>query len=195
VREALGQDLPRYLATREPRVRARLLGARLMVRHVVAAVTGVEPGRVEVGRDGHGRPTLRRPAGLDVNISHTGGVLVVGVARGRRIGVDVEAAERPMSAPGFAERFCHPAELAELRGLEPSERNLRTLQLWTLKEACTKALGVGLAHDFTDLRLRSEPPYGVWRLDSAAAEDWQLSCDLVAGAHLIAAALAPPGGE
>ncbi|MEJ8668274.1 4'-phosphopantetheinyl transferase superfamily protein [Streptomyces sp. MS1.AVA.1] len=79
-------------------------------------------------------------------------MLVVGVARGRRIGVDVEASDRSLLAPGLAEKFCHPEELAELCGLPPAERNLRLVRLWTLKEAYTKALGVGLAHDFSRLR-------------------------------------------
>jgi 4'-phosphopantetheinyl transferase len=96
-------------------------------------------------------------------------------------------------APGFAEKFCHPEELAELRGLPPAERNLRLVRLWTLKEAYTKALGVGLAHDFSRLRPRPEPSDGGWRLDRTA-RGWHLSCEPVAGRFLVASALGPEGG-
>jgi 4'-phosphopantetheinyl transferase len=190
VREVLGPDWPRYRTARAPLVRARLLGSRLLLRHAVAVVAGTEPRRVVVGRDGRGRPVLHRPAGLDVGISHTAGMLVVGVARGRRIGVDVEASDRPLLAPGLAEKFCHPEELAELRGLPSAERNLRLVRLWTLKEAYTKALGVGLAHDFASLRPRPEPRDDGWRLDRAA-RDWHLRCAQVAGRFLISSALGP----
>ncbi|MEU8846214.1 4'-phosphopantetheinyl transferase superfamily protein [Streptomyces sp. NPDC048564] len=193
VREVLGPDWPRYRTAREPLVRARLLGSRLLLRHAVAVVAGTAPDRVVVGRDGHGRPVLHRPAGLDVGISHTAGMLVVGVARGRRIGVDVEASDRSLLAPGLAEKFCHPEELAELCGLPPAERNLRLVRLWTLKEAYTKALGVGLAHDFSRLRLRPEPPDGGWRLDRTAG-GWHLRCEQVAGRFVVASALGPEGG-
>ncbi|WP_411149187.1 4'-phosphopantetheinyl transferase family protein [Streptomyces sp. A30] len=191
-REVLGPDWPRYRTAREPLVRARLLGSRLLLRHVVAAVAGTEPSRVVVGRDGNGRPVLHRPAGLDVGISHTAGMLVVGVARGRRIGVDVEASDRPLLAPGLAEKFCHPEELAELSGLPPAERNLRLVRLWTLKEAYTKALGVGLAHDFSSLRLRPEPRGEGWRLDRTTG-GWHLHCEQV-GRFLVAGALGPERG-
>ena len=46
--------------------------------------------------------------------------------------------------------MCTPHELAEVEALPQQERNPRLLRLWTLKEACSKALGVGLAARFTD---------------------------------------------
>jgi 4'-phosphopantetheinyl transferase len=193
VRAALGPDWNRYRTAREPLVRARLLGSRLLLRHLVAVVTGTDPGRVALGRDDRGRPMLLRPTGLDVSISHTSDLLVVGVARGRPIGVDVEASDRPLLADGLAERFCHPRELAELRDLPPAERNLALVRLWTLKEAYTKALGVGLAHDFRRLRPRPGPLDGTWRL-GATAPRWQLRCDRVDGDFLIAEAVGPRCG-
>ncbi|MFJ1969310.1 4'-phosphopantetheinyl transferase family protein [Streptomyces sp. NPDC087903] len=194
VREMLGPDWPRYRTAREPLVRARLLGSRRLLRYAVAVASGIEPGRVAVGRDGRGRPFLHRPAGLDVGISHTTDMLVVAVARGRRIGVDVEASDRSLLAAGLAERFCHPRELAELRGLPPAERNLRLVRLWTLKEAYTKALGVGLAHDFCRLRPRPGPRDDSWRL-GRTAPGWLLRCDRVEGGFLIASALGPRDGQ
>ncbi|MGP4088393.1 4'-phosphopantetheinyl transferase family protein [Streptomyces sp. KR55] len=185
----LGADWPRYLATREPAARARLLGSRLLLRRAVAAVSGVAPDRVRLGRDGWGRPVVHEPAGLDAGISHTAGVLVVGVALGRRIGVDVEARHRPLLAPGLAERFCHAEELAELRELPSGERNARLVRLWTLKEAYAKALGVGLAYDFTLLRPRPEPHGEGWVLGRISAE-WRLRCDGVER-FLVASALGP----
>ncbi|WP_078662411.1 4'-phosphopantetheinyl transferase family protein [Streptomyces bicolor] len=191
-RELLGPDWSRYCAAREPLVRARLLGSRLLLRHTVAAVAGVEPDRVVLGRDGRGRPVLYEPDGLDVAISHTAGMLVVGAARGRPIGVDVEASDRPLLTPGLAERFCHPRELAQLSGLAPAERNQQLVRLWTLKEACTKAQGVGLARDFARLCPRPGPHGdGWWSLETEPG--WRLRCDRVAGRFLVAGALGPDG--
>ncbi|CCK25739.1 hypothetical protein BN159_1360 [Streptomyces davaonensis JCM 4913] len=171
--------------------RARSLGSRRLLRQAVAAAAATSPHRVVLDRDGHGRPVLRAPSGLDVSISHTADVLVVGVAHGRRIGVDVEARDRPLLAPGFAERFCHPEELAELRELPPAERNALLVRLWTLKEAYTKALGVGLAHDFARLRPRPVPGDGWWLEPSAPG--WRLRCDPVMDRFVVARALGPDG--
>ncbi|MFE6282206.1 4'-phosphopantetheinyl transferase family protein [Streptomyces sp. NPDC057877] len=184
-RELLGVDWPRYLTAREPAVRARLSGSRLLLRHAVAAVAAVPPERVRLGRDPRGRPVLAAPGGLDVGISHTAGVLVVGVARDRLIGVDVESRDRCLLAPGLAERFCHPGELAELRALPAARRNAHLVRLWTLKEAYTKALGVGLAEDFARLDVRG----------LTAGAGWRLRCDGVPGGFLVASALGPgPSG-
>ncbi|MGW7264956.1 4'-phosphopantetheinyl transferase family protein [Streptomyces sp. NPDC054842] len=194
VRAVLGPDWSRYQRAREPLVRVRLLGSRLLLRHIVAVVGGTDPDRVVMDRDDRGRPVLLRPAGLDVSISHTSDRLVVGVARGHRIGVDVEAWDRPLLAAGLAERFCHPLEIAELYALPPAERNLRLVRLWTLKEAYTKALGTGLAHDFRRLRLSPDPQDGTWRLGTTAP-GWDLRCDRVEGDFLIAGAVGPYGGQ
>ncbi|WP_432041122.1 4'-phosphopantetheinyl transferase family protein [Streptomyces cadmiisoli] len=188
--ELLGADWPRYRSAREPDVRARLMGSRLLLRGVVAAVAGTEPERVRLGRDGNGRPVVLAPPGLDAGLSHTAGVLVAGAAAGRRIGVDVEAASRCLLAPGLAGRFCHPRELAGLRQLPPRERNLALVRRWTLKEAYTKALGVGLAHDFTRLCPRPEQDGDGWTLGSGAP-GWRLRCDEVDGGFLVARALGP----
>ncbi|MBQ1089979.1 4'-phosphopantetheinyl transferase superfamily protein [Streptomyces sp. B93] len=182
-RALLGADWPRYLTARDPAVRARLSGSRLLLRQVVAAVAGTAPERVRLERDPRGRPVLAAPGGLDVGISHTAGMLVVGVAHDRLIGVDVEARDRPLVAPGLAERFCHPDELARLHGLSPAERNARLVRLWTLKEAYTKALGVGLAADFRHLDVGG--PTG------GGAAGWRLRCDGVTGGFLVARALGP----
>lgn len=171
--------------------RARSGGARSLLRHVVAALGGAEPHQVLLDRDARGRPVLRAPAGLDVSISHTDDVLVVGVARGRRIGVDVEARDRPLLAPGLAEKICHLEELAELRDLPPVARNARLVRLWTLKEAYTKALGLGLAHDFARLRPRLVPETGWWLERSAPG--WRLRCDPVMDRFVVARALGPHG--
>ncbi|MGV9454896.1 4'-phosphopantetheinyl transferase family protein [Streptomyces sp. NPDC003635] len=171
--------------------RARSSGARSLLRQVVAAAAATPQHRVRLDRDGHGRPVLRAPAGLDVSISHTADVLVVGVARGRRIGVDVEARDRPLLAPGLAEKICHPEELAELRDLPPAVRNTRLVRLWTLKEAYTKALGLGLAYDFTRLRPRLVPESGWWLERSAPG--WRLRCDPLLDGFVVARALGPEG--
>lgn len=181
VAELLGADLARYRAAREPAVRERLSGSRALLRWAVAAAGGTAPERVRLGRDGRGRPVVHAPAGLDAGLSHTADVLVVGVARGRIVGVDVEARER--SLLDLAGRICHPRELAGLRGLPPGERNARLLRLWTLKEAYTKALGVGLAQDFT--RVHAELVGGGWRL----------GCAETAGGLLVAVAVGPDGPE
>ncbi|MER6349218.1 4'-phosphopantetheinyl transferase family protein [Streptomyces sp. NPDC001595] len=183
--DLLGADLSRWHAAREPAARDRLVGSRLLLRWAVAAAGGCAPDEVRLGRDARGRPVVCAPAGLDAGLSHTGDLLVVGVARGRLIGVDVEA--RGRSLRDLAERICHPRESAELRRLPPAERETALVRLWTLKEAWTKALGVGLAQDLTRLDTRSPARSG-------GRDGWRLDCREIRGGFLVGVAVGPGGG-
>jgi 4'-phosphopantetheinyl transferase len=103
-----------------------------------------------------GRPRLLDDD-CDASISHSGGVLVVAVAQGAKIGVDVELA--PFDAFGsraLARRMCHPDELVPLTGMPEPQRRRALARLWTAKEAIVKADGRGLAIDLRGV----VPPLG-----------------------------------
>jgi 4'-phosphopantetheinyl transferase len=192
-RELLGADWPRYQAAREPASRARLFGSRLLLRQAVAAADGGDQEGVVLERGARGRPGVREPAGFDGGISHTAGLLLVGVAREHRIGVDVEEQDRPLLTPGLPRKVCHPEELAALRKLPYTERNRLLVRLWTLKEAYAKALGVGLGLDFSALCFQPRSvcrDATLWRCP--AAPDWHFQSGLVAGHFVVASAVGPP---
>ncbi|MFF3455214.1 4'-phosphopantetheinyl transferase family protein [Streptomyces sp. NPDC002730] len=194
-RELLGADWPRYQATREPTLRARLFGSRLLLRQAVAVAGGVDPGGVVLGRGARGRPGVIEPAGFDGGISHTAGLLVVGVSGTFRIGVDVEAQDRLLLTPGLPEKVCHPEELAALRLLPYAERNRMLVRLWTLKEAYAKALGIGLGLDFSRVYFQPRRVGRVttlWR--SRAAPDWHFQSGVVARHFVVACAVGPGVG-
>lgn len=193
--ELLGADWPRYRATREPVSRARLFGSRLLLRHAVAAAGGTDPANVRLERGARGRPGVREPAGFDGGISHTAGLLLVGVARGRRIGVDVEERDRSLLTPGLPEKVCHPQELAALRLLPYADRNRMLVRLWTLKEAYAKALGIGLGLDFSGVSFQPRSVgrgTTLWRCP--AAPGWHFQSGTVGGHFVVACAVGPKSG-
>ena len=126
--------------------RRRRLGRR-WAKDLVTARLGVEwPGfAVDAPRR---KPVLLGGSGIDVSISHSAGILLVGVAAGGFVGVDVE--DEPFEAfgrPSLVRRMCTDGERAYASSL-PDERRRRTLaRAWTVKEAMLKAHGVGLARD------------------------------------------------
>jgi len=97
-----------------------------------------------------GKPGLPRElAGsppLVFNLSHTHGLVGCAVARGAEVGFDVELIDRAVDEQGIAERFFTPAECADIDGCAATERPVRFIELWTLKEAYIKAVGRGLSH-------------------------------------------------
>lgn len=96
-------------------------------------------------------PTAPR---LDVNLSHTAGVVASVVGEGVRVGIDLEAVDRPV-APAVVKRFLAESERLWLSA--HGDRDASAIRIWTLKEAVAKALGLGLQIGFADLIVQSDP--------------------------------------
>ncbi|MGW3124514.1 4'-phosphopantetheinyl transferase family protein [Streptomyces sp. NPDC001107] len=150
LRLLLGRDWPRYRRTADPLVRYRFAAARLVLKYTAAAALGTDAAELDLAYKIGGRPHLRGLRQVDVGLSHTGELIVVGVSHRGRIGVDTEPLTRTLTYDVMRERMCTPAEQAALTGLDGPARTAALLRLWTLKEAYTKALGQGLRLDFTE---------------------------------------------
>src|SRR6185503_9494332 len=108
----------------------------------LAGYLGLEPVDLRFGQGEHGKPELdpRQGGELCFNLSHTGDWVLIGVALGREVGVDVETLEKRGSLDGVAQRVFTEGELAELaasgQGLAWQSAFLRG---WSRKEAALKA--------------------------------------------------------
>lgn len=123
-----------------------------------------------------GKPALirERPgAALDFNLSHAGDLVVLAVARSRRLGVDVERAGTEVDTEEIARRFFSPDEVRSLRGLPGGLRQDGFFRCWTRKEAYVKARGEGLqiALDSFDVTLDPASPA---RFTRGVDPSWQL---------------------
>ncbi|WP_409329175.1 4'-phosphopantetheinyl transferase family protein [Trujillonella humicola] len=125
-----------------PEVRRRRVLLRAALRRAVAAELGTEPARVVLSTAPGGRPVVPA-AGVDVNCSASGSLGLVALARGRRVGVDVERLA-PWSPEVLDEGWLHPDEQAALLRLPAPARAAATTRAWTRKEAALKARGTGL---------------------------------------------------
>ncbi|MEH3147064.1 MAG: 4'-phosphopantetheinyl transferase superfamily protein [Methylobacterium frigidaeris] len=158
-------EADRIARYRQPNDRMERAAAHGLLRHLAAPLLGREPADLVLPRDGLGRPFLPDAADLDANLSHGAGWVAVALARGGRIGVDVEGATRPVDWDALAPHFLHPEELAGFRGLPALRRPGHALDLWTLKEACLKASGEGLSVAPQSVRLAFTG--SEWHLDRA----------------------------
>ena len=100
-----------------------------------------------VERDERGRPRLRDAVDIDVSISYSGDWTMVAVARGIRVGVDVELVTPVFDRSVLLRSACTSSEAAALRALSGATRRSALADLWTLKEAAVKAHGAGLSAD------------------------------------------------
>jgi 4'-phosphopantetheinyl transferase len=166
-----------------PALRARWIAGRAALRRLLGAALGVDPAAVALRRGTRGRPELATEHALDFNVSHTDDVALIGIAAGLpvggRIGVDIEREDRAVNADGLARKFMSARERAGMASLDEAARRRRFLQLWTCKEAMSKATGDALSAPFRDIDvdlddgphlIAGPPPYVAdrWRLMSAA---------------------------
>lgn len=146
-------------------------GSRSMIAITLSRLLEIDPGHVVIDRDTRRRPypvDTRTGARIpvDINLSHTEDLFVLGVSRAGRIGVDVERSDREIAAePSMLARVCHPDEHAALASLPDRARTDAIVRMWVCKEAVAKADGRGLAIDLAKVRA-DQPPLG-YRLAAA----------------------------
>ncbi|QDQ26030.1 4'-phosphopantetheinyl transferase superfamily protein [Chitinimonas arctica] len=129
--------------------RHRYLLTRALVRTVLSRYAPIAPEDWCFRATAHGRPEIANAGELAgrivFNLSHTDSLIVLAIACGTALGVDVEnIVERPAPVD-IAAHFFAPSEVEALFRLPASERQARFFQYWTLKESYIKARGLGLS--------------------------------------------------
>jgi 4'-phosphopantetheinyl transferase len=155
--------------------------------------------------DVHGKSSLvAAQAGdppLVFNLSHTRGLVACAVARGTRIGIDVEQVDSSVNAPAIARTHFAAAEVAMLASTPAAELAARFAEVWTLKEAYVKGLGTGLwaAHPLDSFAFSFDDRTGLRCAVAAAAEaevpvvvPWQFALAIPSPGYRMAVAIEVP---
>jgi 4'-phosphopantetheinyl transferase len=127
--------------------RERFIVARGLLRVILGRYTNMEPSQLQFCYNPYGKPDLANESGgngLCFNLSHSDGLALYAITRGRQIGVDIERIRPDLAGDQIAERFFSPREVKALRSLPPSLQPVGFFNCWTRKEAYIKARGKGL---------------------------------------------------
>ncbi|MGB0590329.1 MAG: 4'-phosphopantetheinyl transferase family protein [Myxococcota bacterium] len=138
----------RYERITHDETRDHHLLTRALVRTTLSRYAPIAPEAWRFTENEHGCPFIAEEytaTGLHFNVSHTHGLIVCAVTRGRALGVDIEYEPRDSRTTKIADRFFAPAEVAALHRLPEAAQRERFFCYWTLKEAYIKARGMGLA--------------------------------------------------
>ena len=139
------QRAERYIFERD---RAHFVVARGLLRVLLGRYLRQEPQSLRFTYGPHGKPALATNTGggaLCFNVSHSHGLALYAVTRGRELGVDVESIRPEVVQEKIAEHFFSPHEVAVLRALPTPLQATAFFACWTRKEAYIKATGDGLA--------------------------------------------------
>ena len=125
---------------------ARFADTRIALRNILARYVPFSPEDISFLYERNGKPELahsQNETGLRFNVSHSGGVAVVAVSLGRRVGVDVEQYRR-VEFLEIASRYFSEQEYRDLIALQTEELQKNFFACWTRKEAFLKAMGEGI---------------------------------------------------
>ncbi len=125
--------------------RLRFLIGRSLLRHVLGRYLGIGVYAEEFSVGAFGKPSLPAKFGIEFNVSHSWDLILIGVASGRRVGIDVEKMDGEIEVMNLAGEFCSTGEIRELAALSEGERREHFYRLWTGKEAFLKAGGEGFS--------------------------------------------------
>jgi 4'-phosphopantetheinyl transferase len=152
------------------RDRSRFITGRGILRQLLAGYLGVEPGAIRFCYGKDGKPELQgafSTSGIQFNLSHSEGLALYAFTLDHEVGVDVEHI-REISEMGYiAEQFFSVGERDLFGALPESEKQKTFFTWWTRKEACMKAIGVGLTDspdrfDVAQVNKASVESSGIW---------------------------------
>lgn len=127
--------------------RRRFIAAHAALRETLSAHTGVPAALLEFVEGEFGKPVLAEPAGVWFNLSHSQSVALIALSDETEVGIDVELLRPMPDAEALAHAYFTQAERCALAAMPPAERDRAFLSCWTRKEACLKAIGMGLRID------------------------------------------------
>lgn len=140
------------------RDRSRYLVTRALVRTVLSKYAPLEPLEWTFSSNRYGKPKISNIHSLaqkiSFNISHTDGLIMVGVTLDNAIGVDTENTQKIKAPKEGLESILAPQEIQSLSQLPSADYPSAFFTYWTLKEAYIKARGEGLSLPLQNIRFQ-----------------------------------------
>ena len=163
------------------RDREHFIVARGVLRAILGRHLNRGPESLSFCYGSHGKPALAGDTDQDAirfSVSHSSGVALYAVTRGREVGVDLERIRFDVAVAEIAERFFSRREIAMLRALPTELQCQAFFHCWTRKEAYIKARGEGLSLplDQFDVSLVPGEPAALLgtRQDPSEASRWSV---------------------
>ena len=155
-----------------PRDRDHFIVGRGRLRELLGKYLHCPPNAVQFKTGRYGKLWLldeRNP--LRFNLSHSHGLAIYGICKGREIGIDTEKIRPGFAGEEIAQRYFSASEQQELTEVPQEIRDTAFFLCWTRKEAYIKAHGDGLqiALDSFDVSLTPGQPE---QLRSADCDRW-----------------------
>ena len=189
------QEREKYRRFRFAEDRHRYLVSHALVRNVLSKYAQVPPGEWVFSHSDHGRPEVANTglSSMRFNLSHTKGLVACIVTSSCDCGIDVERVHVRHNPIDVAKRMFSKPEFEYMQQLSGREQLEYFFTRWTLREAYTKARGIGISFPTYKLNFNikstGEVNIGFQPEIQDKNEDWQLEILPLTEEHIAAAAI------
>lgn len=154
--------------------------AHALLRVILGSYAGVAPNELVFRFGRRGKPELASPPqNLQFNMSHSRDMVLVAVARGRRVGADIEHVDEPGDISRITARFLSPRDRVAIEQLPADRQREAFLRCWTRKEAYMKARGDGISRPLDDFDITTSEESSRARLRASGnpneSDAWELA--------------------
>lgn len=153
----------------------RFAARRIFLRRVLARYLEIAPEQIRLRYEEQGKPFLDHPTDLQFNFAHTQNTAAIAVARGRKVGIDLETLRNDVDFELIAKNYFSTAEAEEMFLGGPHVADI-FFRYWTTKESYLKAIGVGLTVPLNTFEVRPEPEGKTDRLTMKTQTDNRWTC-------------------
>jgi 4'-phosphopantetheinyl transferase len=149
------------------RHRSEYVMAHATLRVLLGRYLGCGPADVALSKSPQGKPRCEHDRNLSFNMAHADGAVVVAIAAGHDVGVDLERIHPVSDVVSLVRRQFSSIEADAFLALPEEERDCAFCRLWTRKEAYVKALGRGLSYplDSFEVTFGRDEPFRVGRAE------------------------------
>jgi 4'-phosphopantetheinyl transferase len=138
------EECARAQSLRFPIDRQRYVAAHVALRQALCEYTGQNHATLHLSTGSFGKPSLSGHTRTQFSLSHSQGLALIAIGGRGPLGADVELLRQMPDAAVLAAEYFTRREQEALAALPAHERDRAFLTCWTRKEACLKAIGVGL---------------------------------------------------
>lgn len=135
----------------------RFVVSRGVLRQILGSVLNTDPEKITLDFGPHGKPGILKPkTDWRFNISHSGDVVLVVLACGFEVGVDVERIRSIGNTKAIVRRYFTASEIDRHESLPDREQAAAFFSTWTRKEAFLKMTGQGVSVDLKKLNFEAQ---------------------------------------
>jgi len=138
----LPDEVARARQMRPGLARDEFVAGRAVLRRLLARELGCQPKELRLRTGAAGKLAAD---GIDFNVAHSRGVVLIALSRAGAVGIDLEHEDRTVEALDIARVSFHEEEIRWIEGVPEEQRAAVFFRCWTRKEAVVKADGRGLS--------------------------------------------------